>query len=154
MSENYSDILYRVLEETLENLAFMFAEEVDANEISTADTEWVEGTMNFSGDLHNGTLTMIVPNNISNELAGNILGIDDFSEEAAKLGQDSLKEVLNVICGRVLTEIYGEEPLFELSIPELKTIKGYKETKDQEQENICYALVDDIYPVIMKFEQK
>ena len=94
----------------------MFAEEVDINEISMSDTECVKVYMEFTGDLYSGSLMMILPNNISNELAANILGIDDFSDEASELGQDSLKEVLNVICGRVLTEISGEEPLFDLSI--------------------------------------
>ena len=144
MCKDYSDILYRVLEESMENLAFMFAESVDYSEIS----------MNFTGDLYNGSLLMILPNNISNELAANILGIDDFSEEANNLGHDSLKEVLNVICGRVLTEIFGMEPLFDLSIPELEIISSNDLDGHTNDTNLCCAIIDDMYPIILKFQKK
>ena len=154
MCKDYSDILYRVLEESMENLAFMFAESVDYSEISMNDTECVKVSMNFTGDLYNGSLLMILPNNISNELAANILGIDDFSEEANNLGHDSLKEVLNVICGRVLTEIFGMEPLFDLSIPELEIISSNDLDGHTNDTNLCCAIIDDMYPIILKFQKK
>ena len=153
MSKDYSEILYKVLEESLEHLAFMFAEAVDISEISMSDSESVKVEMNFTGDLYNGSLMMILPQNISSELAANILGIDDTSEDAMDLGEDSLKEVLNVICGRVLTEISGEEALFDLSIPTLKTISSNDLGKYVDDKNICCAMIDDMYPIIMKFEK-
>ncbi len=154
MSKDYSDVLYRVLEESLENLAFMFAEAIDVNEIAMSDTECIKVHMTFSGDLYDGSLLMIVPSNISSELAGNILGIDDTSDEAFELGNDSLKEVLNVVCGRVLTEISGTEPLFDLSIPELETLSCANIKKHLKQKNTCSALIDDMYPIILEFEKK
>lgn len=154
MSKDYSNELYKVLEESLENLAFMFAEEVDVNEIAMSDSECVRVYMEFSGDLYDGSLTMILPNNISSELAANILGIDDASDEASELGEDSLKEVLNVICGRVLTEISGEEPLFDLTIPVLEILDDCQIESYFSNKNMCCAIIDDMYPIILKFEQK
>jgi len=153
MSENYTEILYQVLEESLENLAFMFAESIDTNEVAMTDTECTKVSMKFTGDLYNGSLIMIVPSNIASELAANILGIDDSSDDAMDLGDDSLKEVLNVICGRVLTEISGTEPLFDLSIPELETIQCTDITKYLSSENTCSAMIDDMYPIILRFKK-
>ncbi|MFP4547989.1 MAG: chemotaxis protein CheX [Fidelibacterota bacterium] len=154
MCKDYSDVLYRVLEESLENLAFMFAEVIDINDLAMSDTECIKVSMTFTGDLYDGSLKMIVPSNISSELAGNILGIDDTSDEAFELGNDSLKEVLNVICGRVLTEISGTEPLFDLSIPELETLSCQSIKEQIKQKNSCSALIDDMYPIILEFEKK
>jgi len=153
MSENYTESLYRVLEESLENLAFMFAESIDANEVTMTDTECTKVSMEFTGDLYNGALMMVVPSNISNELAANILGIDITSDDALDLGDDSLKEVLNVICGRVLTEISGTEPLFDLTIPKLETIQFTEIETYLRNENTCCAMVDDMYPIILKFKK-
>ena len=54
MCKDYSQILYKVLEESLENLAFMFAESIDFNEITMSDTECIKISMEFTGDLYNG----------------------------------------------------------------------------------------------------
>jgi chemotaxis protein CheY-P-specific phosphatase CheC len=154
MNKDYSDILYRVLEVSLENLAFMFSESVDISEIAMSDTESVKVSMDFTGNLYDGSLMMIIPHNISSELAANILGIEDTGDDAMNLGEDSLKEVLNVICGRILTEISGNEPLFDLSVPVLKPINSGELEQFISSENLCCAMIDDMYPIIMKFEQK
>ncbi|MBN2281740.1 MAG: chemotaxis protein CheX [Candidatus Marinimicrobia bacterium] len=153
MSENYSEILYNVLEESLESLAFMFAESIDTSDIAMTDTECIKVTMEFTGDLYNGSLMMIVPSNISSEIAANILGIEDTSDDATDLGDDSLKEVLNVICGRVLTEISGTEPLFDLSIPEIEKISCTGLENYISEQNTCSAIIDDMYPIILQFKK-
>ncbi len=154
MSKDYSEILYKVLEESLETQAFMFTESVDINEIAINDIDCVKVSMDFTGDLYNGSLMAIIPNNISNELAANILGIEDTDDEAMELGQDSLKEVLNVICGRVLTEIFGTEPLFDLSIPTLEDLKSDDILKHVNEDNMCSAIIDEMYPIIVQLEKK
>ena len=153
MSENYTEVLYRVLEESLENMAFMFAESIDVNEIAMTATECNKVSMEFTGTLYNGSLMMVVPSNISNELAANILGIEDSSDDAMELGEDALKEVLNVICGRVLTEISGTEPLFDLSVPKLEIIQINEISQYISDQNTCSAMIDDMYPIILQFKK-
>ncbi len=153
MCKDYSEVLYRVLEESLENLAFMFAESIDLNDIAMSDTDCIKVHMTFTGELYDGSLMMIVPANISRELAANIMGIDLDSEDAADLGNDSLKEVLNVICGRVLTEISGTEPLFDLSVPDLENLKCQEVEAYFDKTNTCSAMIDDMYPIILKFKK-
>jgi hypothetical protein len=59
-----------------------------------------------------------------------------------------------VICGRVLTEISGTEPLFDLSIPQLEKMDCGEIQNHLSQENSCSAMIDDMYPIILQFEKK
>jgi CheY-like chemotaxis protein len=50
-----------------------------------------------------------------------ILAEDDLVRERAL---DSLKEMLNVTCGQLLTSFAGEGPVFDLSIPTVAELDG------------------------------
>ncbi|MEN6624722.1 MAG: chemotaxis protein CheX [Candidatus Sumerlaeia bacterium] len=100
----------------IEQLAFMFAEPAEKEAIPTPDGECVSVAMRFEGALAGG-LRLAVPAAMCGELAGNMLGMDPDDEQAIAKGLDALKELLNVICGNILTDIAGEEAVFSLSIP-------------------------------------
>ncbi len=114
-SNNYQEVLYRVAEETLESLAFMFieSEEEKKGRESEAPT-WVR--ICFSGPF-SGSLMVGVGQPVLTELAENMLGTEDEVTVAEK--EDALKELANVICGNLLPEIGGKEQIFRLEAPQI-----------------------------------
>jgi CheY-specific phosphatase CheX len=51
------------------------------------------------------------------ELAANFLGTEASDPVAAAGADDSFKELLNVVCGHLLTAMAGEDPVFDLTMP-------------------------------------
>ena len=150
MSSEYRETVTTVFCDVLENLAFMFGDEVPREEIPPVTGEYVRAQMTFDGAFV-GALLLAVPTTMCPEIAANVLGLDPDDEMVATVGEDALKELLNVICGRVLTEVAGEEPVFDLSVPEVETL-----TDDAWQALLAspdtIALMVDEEPVLLRLE--
>ena len=131
MENDRKELLVRVLEVVLEQLAFMFGEAVTKEEMITEGEKYLHATMSYKG-LQSGSLGVAIPAEMSVVLAANILGIDEGEEVASEKSIDALKELLNIFCGQMLTTVYGEEPVFDLSVPEVKEIdkEGWEELLD------------------------
>ncbi|MDR0307227.1 MAG: chemotaxis protein CheX [Chitinispirillales bacterium] len=110
-------ILDGVCKLVLEELAFLFC---DSNDASSVDLNQMKDTkcvsMSFMGPT-NGRLEIAAGQDLCLILAANMLGAEPDEEEAANHAVDALKEALNVVCGRFLTETFGEEAVFNLSAP-------------------------------------
>jgi CheY-specific phosphatase CheX len=59
-----------------------------------------------------------VPLDLAVILAANMLGMTSGGADAREICLDAMKEALNIICGSLLTEMAGEEPIFHLGTPE------------------------------------
>lgn len=140
--------LGEVFPEVAEKMAFMFAENVEDDEFPDEVGDPVEARISFVGP-SKGVITMAVSKSMCPVLAANTLGIDAADEGAAEKGLDSLKELLNVVCGNVLTRIAGDEPVFELSIPELHDIDGMEWQNLRKRSGALTFMLDD-YPVILQ----
>jgi CheY-specific phosphatase CheX len=106
-----------VFRDVLETMAFMFAEPAERDELPLNRSDMRAVRMSFNGVEGGGTLLLAVPNEFQLELAANMLGIESDDPAAAAKGDDALKELLNVVCGRILTTLYGDRPVFDLSVP-------------------------------------
>lgn len=104
--------------EVIESLAFMFGEPSRKEDLPPAGSSYVQATMTFAGPFK-GSLALVVPEEVAPEIAANILGVEVDDEMAREQAEDTLKEVLNVTCGHILTALAGEEPVFNLSVPEI-----------------------------------
>ena len=80
-----------------------------------------------------------------------VLGMDQDDEIVQQRSLDSLKEVLNVICGNLLTVIAGEEPIFNLSVPETDTI-GPDEWQQLIDDPDSQGFLVDDNPVLLVFK--
>jgi len=120
MSDNHGDTLRQVFSEIAESLAFMFVEEPE-DESSTVpeDDDLALAYMSFMGPF-TGKLIMAVPTALCPEIAANVLGLDPDDPLVQDKPYDALKELLNVTCGNLLTAIAGDEPVFDLTPPEVK----------------------------------
>jgi CheY-specific phosphatase CheX len=115
-AEKVREVFARVMEKQV----FLFAEDQDADGMAEGG-DWVEARMAFHGPM-GGSLSLAMPREAELELAANFLGKDADDPEVAACAEDSLKEILNVVCGHMLTAFAGEEPVFDLSIPKVHAL--------------------------------
>lgn len=115
-----NEIVLRVLSEVFEGFAFMFVEE-EPDFDSDAPLECLGASIRFSGKSAEGVFEIVSPVDFCEELAENILGAEA-DELPPDAGEGALKEVVNVACGYLLSEKFGTEEVFDLSIPETVSV--------------------------------
>jgi len=154
MNNNYQSVVEDTFVETLEDIAFIFSEKIDAEEaLDLLDaSEFYLVSMQISGKL-NGGIKIGAEKAIGNILAENMLGSQD--EENEELYIDSLKEITNVICGKIVTEMAGTEPIVNLSIPEVNTInqKAFK-ALIQAENSLVFNSEEHLMTIIFEFENE
>lgn len=124
MPHDQNETIAQVASEVLEQLAFIFADPAEADEVPEQLTGAYAVQVCFRGDAQ-GSLTIVTGHEICAELTANITGEDaeEVNTESAKL---ALCELANVLCGHILTEILGNEPVVDLDPPQL--IEGTEQT--------------------------
>ncbi len=145
--QNHKALLSTVFREVIEALAFMFSEEVDAEELPASPEGYLRASMSFEGAPCGG-LDLAVSRNMCPELAGNILGVEPEDERVMQKAEDALKELLNMVCGHVLTGLAGEEPVFDLTVPTIQSLGAAEFAAMSRREDVATLLVDD-YPVAL-----
>jgi CheY-specific phosphatase CheX len=116
MSDSLEQAVVEAATLVFETAAFMTIWPVTESDCELAPPD-VAARMAFRGP-STGTLTLRVASSLLPMLAENMLGESD-EDEAAEKGQDALRELLNMICGNVLTAWQGEQTVFDLSPPEI-----------------------------------
>lgn len=150
MKNNYKEILEMTYTETLENLAFIFSDklsEEEALEMLDADQFYLS-SMSFTGGLE-GSMQLAAEKEVGDIIAENMLGMMDDEDESLFI--DSLKEITNVICGKMITEIAGTEPIVDLTIPEVSPI-DQSEWKDLLEDEDSLVFNSEEYLVAVKFK--
>lgn len=135
----------------LETMAFMFGEQIDKNDITVYPTDIIEAEMNFSGHI-SGTLILAVPTEMCLEISANTLGKDYNEALRTVRATDAVKELLNITCGKILTELYGGKPVFDLTPPEVTFPDEiiYKEMIEDAES--LFFVVDDSWLVCIKLK--
>jgi chemotaxis protein CheY-P-specific phosphatase CheC len=144
------EIISEVFVDIFEKLAFMFGDEAPKDEMPDPSGELVEASMRFTG-YRCGTLGIVVPNDMCPVIAANILGMEVEDEEVVKRSFDALKEVLNVICGNLLTAMEGEEPVFDLTVPETRVVSSTEWAGLKESDDALTFVVDE-HPVVFSLK--
>ena len=142
------DTLTEVFGEILDQMAFMFAEPVEPEEEALpAPRESVLAHLKFDGEF-SGKLSLAIPTDMCAELAANMLGEEADDPDAIAKGTDALKELLNVLAGNLLTAFAGEEPVFNLGVPEAMPLapEGWEKLKASP---VTVSYTVDEYPVLL-----
>lgn len=122
MDTNDSAMLLQVFSSVFEDFAFMFVDaDEDPPDPDSDCCPCLLAQISFSGRDHQGRLEAAAPEDLCEELAENILGTgrEELPDDAA---EQAITEVLNVACGYLLAEKFGTEEVFDLSIPETRTL--------------------------------
>lgn len=115
--------LEAVFPRVLEESAFLFAEPSDTDGEQNAPDDAVCVSIDFTG-ARSGSLNMAISTSLGREISMNLIGNDQGEAVPDSAAHDALGELLNVTCGNVLTEIAGEKPVFNLSVPRIAPISA------------------------------
>ena len=116
MSKDDRQILRDVCFSVFEQLAFMFGDELEEDELDIEDEHFLKASMSFKGTKP-GTVIIVIPKLVAGQLAHNILGLEDDQAIDDDTPVDALKELLNTITGRLMTSLFGDEAVIDLTIP-------------------------------------
>ncbi len=149
MPPEYTEQLDEVFTSVLESMAFMFADLTEKEEMPEQTDEPLKVIIHFNGPT-SGTLSLIAPEEMCVELAENLLGAQSPDEIDQIQRFDVLAELVNVTCGQLLTAILGEEPVYDLTPPEVKKVSQDEWVKMLRYENTVTFMVEDC-PVLLRF---
>ena len=118
MSRDLDDVLGRTAEEVFESLAFVlpaFEEEEpppdDSDDLTTAGID-------FSGPFE-GRLQISASDALLPAVAANMLGLDFGEMPAREVQIDAFKEMVNVICGNLLSRLADADAVFDVRAAEI-----------------------------------
>ena len=149
MQADPKTVLNGVLENVLEQFAFMFCEPREPGQLPEPDGALLYAAIEFHGT-SSGRVDAAVPQAMAIELAANALGIDE-EEESAAGAADALRELLNIICGQALTALLGDEPVFNLSIPSVTSCDHETWQALASDARTIHVMVED-YPFLLRVE--
>ena len=141
MTEERRESVAEVFTDVIEKMAFMFGETAEDGEFPTEFPDGYKAQLSFSGHA-DGTLILLAPQTICAELAANMLGVDE-DEVDASAAADALGELLNVLCGNLLTKLAGSDPIFDLAVPSVNPAAAHDWTAVLERPDAVAFLVDD-----------
>ena len=116
MQDQKTTTLTTTLSKVLANLAFMFTD--DDEFAPPVGERWLETTISYEGPV-SGTLRLTCTRTFATQLAANLLGVESCEKITEQEQDDAVKELVNVICGQHITDVYGTEDVFNLTIPEV-----------------------------------
>ncbi|MGM0608348.1 MAG: chemotaxis protein CheX [Candidatus Muiribacteriota bacterium] len=133
----------RVFIEVLEESAFTFAdplEEKDQLE-SLKHEDFFITYITFSGDV-NGDVFMLLTHETARDISINMMGIDEEDFDPSYV-EDATMEIANMLCGKVVTELFGKEKLYDISIPVINTGREELFEKLFKDKNTRFFLIED-----------
>ena len=123
MDSKEKEIAFNVCNKIFEDMAFMFAEPVDDNKIDSDSETFIRTKMSYTG-ANSGCIEIIISLELAKNLAMNMLGIDEPEELEPDSIIDATKELINTYSGNILTSVYNNEDVFDLTIPETSEINN------------------------------
>lgn len=147
--EPINEIARQVVSRILEDAVFVFTDALEQEEKPELDTWKPEGVSLYFTGQPSGVFRLWVDNAFARIAARNMLGVELDDEQSAQRGKDALKEILNIIVGNFLTEVYGDTPVFSLGLPQPVAIE--KLSDDYRAENSLWLKAEDI-PMLCVFD--
>ncbi len=111
-------IMIESILEVIETVAFLVAIPVEEVDDEAGQADCISIKIDYTGFI-NGSMYIKAPYAFTPVLAANMLGIEEDDPNIMKKGEDAYKEVLNIICGNTLPKVFGKEPVFKLSMPQI-----------------------------------
>ncbi len=108
------ELLAGVVTRTLEEAAFVFAERADAAAPFGGDV--IEARLSYAGP-RAGEIRIAATPAFASMLAANLLGTEPDDPGAAARGMDAVGELLNMVCGVLVSELFGPEATCRLGVP-------------------------------------
>ncbi len=147
MKSEYKGILSEVFSDVLMRYAFMFGEECQKYELPENSDGYLHAQVKFYGH-KSGTLGVITQRSLCFEMAANVLGIETEEENYDDEAEDTLEELINIVCGQFLTSAFGVEPIFNLFPPSVNELSEDDWCKYVLDDNTIGFIIEDTPAII------
>lgn len=141
LTEEIREKAMKVIIHILGECSYIFADPISEEDIPPLHELDLKGvSLEYQG-YKSGHISLFANEEFLKYAAASMLGIDENSEDAIEKGFDSIKEILNMVVGNFLTEIYGCDPVFDMGIPQAQ--KSIDEMKNSSEEDRIWLNADD-----------
>jgi len=134
------ELLAEALSRTLEEAAFVFAEDVSAEH--DLEGTVIEARLTFSGPKE-GELLLSCSDDLAATLAANLLGEDEGGASVVGDDEDALGEMLNMIAGSLVVSLFGEDTTCRLGLPRVKTVSAAEHEEDVARADAAARLLEE-----------
>lgn len=110
------ELLERVSSRVLEDAAFILATPLEIPPPIPPHWDALGVHLDFCGPF-SGHCELWASLEMAKIMAANMLGMTASAPDAQEMCCDALKESLNILCGNLLTELAGADPVFDLGTP-------------------------------------
>ena len=140
-----------VIQQVLEQHAYLFGDPVPASQLPATLEDLIEVVVAFHGAF-TGRMVLSCTRELSHELAANVLGMMEPDEIEDEDAEDALKELMNVLAGRLLAQLEAEPGLVQIGPPMLGSDADGSHWKDLlGSTGTCSFLVED-HPAMFRLE--
>jgi Chemotaxis phosphatase CheX len=133
-------LLAQCLARTLEEAAFVFAEPTDDPPPFEGDV--IEARLAYSG-AHSAELVLAAPHDLAATLAANLLGEEEGGASVTGDDLDALGELLNMIAGSLVLELFGPEAGCKLGLPRVKRVSPTEYGRELARAHAAATLVEE-----------
>jgi CheY-specific phosphatase CheX len=120
MRNKYAAAFHEAVASTLERFAFTFLDFEEEGNFEGLPEDYIYVVMSFSG-IADGSVSLAAPEQFCRGLAANALGVETDATDMA-VAEDALKELLNIVCGQLTYDLFGDDPVFDLTVPNARHI--------------------------------
>ena len=111
---NVKEIVESTIIKILEESAYMLSDSID--EFPILGDNFMSAEINFSNDKV-GIIQLSAEKGLFVKMASNMLGCEETDDKAFDMKDDSLCEFLNILAGNIITELFGDDVVIDLSLP-------------------------------------
>jgi CheY-specific phosphatase CheX len=146
MNRKTQTILTDTVTDVLDRFSFMFADPPE-EAYEEWEGEYYHAAITFKGPYH-GAVNITAPEPLCREIAANVLGELDPDELAPETAGDALKELLNIVCGELVAELFGKAVVIDLTVPTLVHIDHGKWIELSAGDDNIKLMVDE-HPILV-----
>ncbi|MGC4115302.1 MAG: chemotaxis protein CheX [Myxococcales bacterium] len=117
-----SDFLEKVTVDILERAAYVFAD-LPEDEPALLGAALV-ARLDFSGP-QQGAVTLATTPSLAGDIAANMLGEEPGGAAATAGARDALAELLNVLSGALMVQLFGSREVCTLGMPQVRDAEGW-----------------------------
>ncbi len=118
----------KIVPEVIQNFVYLFCDPLDSADVTLPQSPLICAETVFRGDVK-GELSIGTTPELCREMAANITGAEATGGEPTGMAEDALGEVVNVVCGHLVTALAGENAEVTPAIAKVtrKEAEGWKE---------------------------
>lgn len=146
MEGNPSECLMEALGHVLVSMVSMSPHIIEAKDMPEMKGDALNIRIEYSGK-HAGELGLIMERPLASQIAARILGLGSTDDIYDDMIEDAVRELINVVCGHFVTQMYGYTPILKISMPKVFLLGSPACNVLLENPNICTIMVDN-FPLL------